>query len=722
MIDRNVCRKLDLTERENHIGPVFFIPHEVLKPDSKSTPFRIVFNTSANFHGYILNEYYAKGPQMINNLLGILLRFRKERFAMVGDIRKMYHSIKLSLRDQMTHLFLWRNLDENKDPDEYAITAVNFGDHLSAAVAIAALQKTVDLDENAFQKAENAFQKAKNAIKNNSYMDDILESCPNLDEGLKLMKEIEDILKQGGFYMKEWITSQVDKIVLKGDQEERSTPKEIEKEKILGLELERERDEFHFKAKLNFSIRKRKVRIQPDLKRSEVPENIPCILTKRQILAQVNGIFDPLGLISPFTVKAKILLRKLWGQDNKLGWDEEIPEHFRKEWVKFFTELYEIEDLQFNRSVKPINAIQDPSLIIFSDGSCDIYGAVAYVRWELDDGSYNVHLLAAQNRIAPLKVIDIVRLELSEAVISKRLRKFILTEMRYNFKRAYHIVDSEILKAMISKESYGFNTFAANRKGEIQQNTKPSEWYWMSGKFNAVDCITRGLSPKFLNSDSTWQKGPTFLYTHERDWPISQEFQIDDLPERPRLTFMMVDQKDNKIMRRIDIEWFRNLQYLVNTTRRIISLYRRFSEKFENKSGYLELVDLEKAEKMWIMDAQAELKDDVERGRLKGLCPRFQDGIIVVGGRTERWMAATWNQESFIILPYNHRFSTLITEDKHRKIGHLGIAATIAAVHSKFWILKIRKLATNISKDCIHCKKKYKYCLDKLCQNYLKKN
>ena len=347
------------------------------------------------------------------------------------------------------HLFLWRNLDENKDPDQYAITAVNFGDRPSAAVAIAALQKTVDLDEKASQKA-------KNAIKNNSYMDDILESCPNLDEGLKLMKEIEDILKQGGFYMKEWITSQVDKIVFKGDQEEISTPKEIEKEKILGLEWERERDEFHFKAKLNFSIRKRKVRIQPDLKRSEVPENIPCILTKRQILAQVNGIFDPLGLISPFTAKAKILLPKLWGQDNKLGWDEEI------------------------------------------------------------------------------------------------------------------------------------------------------------------------------------------------------------------------------------------------------------SVKSENKSGYLQLVDLEKAEKMWIMDAQAELKGDVERGRLKGLCPRFQDGIIVVGGRTERWMAATWNRESFILLPYNHRFSTLITEDIHRKIGHLGIAATIAAVRSKFWILKIQKLATKISKDCIPCKKKYK--------------
>ena len=171
---------------------------------------------------------------------------------------------------------------------------------------------------------------------------------------------------------------------------------------------------------------------------------------------------------------------------------------------------------------------------------------------------------------------------------------------------------------------------------------------------------------------------------------------------------MMVDQKDDKITCCIDIERFRKLQYLVNTTGRIISLYSRFSEKSENKSGYLQLVDLEKAEKMWIMDAQAELKGDVERGRLKGLCPRFQDGIIVVGGRTERWMAATWNRESFILLPYNHRFSTPITEDKHRKIGHLGIAATIAAIRSKFWVLKLRKLATKISKDCIPCKKKYK--------------
>ena len=83
----------------------------------------------------------------------------------------------------------------------------------------------------------------------------------------------------------------------------------------------------------------------------------------------------------------------------------------------------------------------------------------------------------AKNRIAPIKIVDIVHLELSGAVISKRLRCFIQEELRYQFEKVYHIVDSEIVKAMISKESYGFNTFAANRIGEIQSKTEVSEWY-----------------------------------------------------------------------------------------------------------------------------------------------------------------------------------------------------------------------------------------------------
>ena len=92
--------------------------------------------------------------------------------------------------------------------------------------------------------------------------------------------------------------------------------------------------------------------------------------------------------MSPFIVKAKILLRKLWGQDKKIGWDEPIPEQFRREWITFFIELYEVENITFKRCIKPVNTVGNPILIVFSDGSGDIYGAVAYIRWELEDGTF----------------------------------------------------------------------------------------------------------------------------------------------------------------------------------------------------------------------------------------------------------------------------------------------------------------------------------------------
>ena len=81
-------------------------------------------------------------------------------------------------------------------------------------------------------------------------------------------------------------------------------------------------------------------------------------------------------------------------------------------------------------------------------------------------------MIAAKNRIAPMKTVDIVQFELSGAVLGKRLRSFMQEKLRYSFEKVYHIVDSEIVKAMISRESYGFNTFAANCIGEIQQKIK----------------------------------------------------------------------------------------------------------------------------------------------------------------------------------------------------------------------------------------------------------
>lgn len=170
MIHRSVARKLTSKELDEYSGPVHYISHhEVLKPESKSTPVRIVFNSSANYMGHTLNDYWSKGPDLLNNLLGVLVRFRENEVAMMGDIKKMYHSVNIGILEKHTHRFLWRDMDTSRQPDTYIIQTVSFGDKPAGTIATVALRKTADLSQETYPEAAEV-------VKNNSYMDDILDS------------------------------------------------------------------------------------------------------------------------------------------------------------------------------------------------------------------------------------------------------------------------------------------------------------------------------------------------------------------------------------------------------------------------------------------------------------------------------------------------------------------------------------------------------------------
>ena len=97
-------RKLSKQEFEGYRGSVHYISHhEVLRPESKSTTVRIVFNSSAVFQGHRLNNYWMKGPDLLNNLFGVVLRFRENEIAFIGDI-SMYHRILITTYDLLQGL------------------------------------------------------------------------------------------------------------------------------------------------------------------------------------------------------------------------------------------------------------------------------------------------------------------------------------------------------------------------------------------------------------------------------------------------------------------------------------------------------------------------------------------------------------------------------------------------------------------------------------------
>ena len=87
--------------------------------------------------------------------MGVLIKFRQEEMGYIGDIRKVYHTLKITMPDQQTHRFLWRDLNPVKKPEEFAMKGVSFGDKLSATIVQLALRKTADFatnDKNQRQK------------------------------------------------------------------------------------------------------------------------------------------------------------------------------------------------------------------------------------------------------------------------------------------------------------------------------------------------------------------------------------------------------------------------------------------------------------------------------------------------------------------------------------------------------------------------------------------
>ena len=98
-----------------------------------------------------------------------------------------------------------------------------------------------------------------------------------------------------------------------------------------------------------------------------------------------------------------MMLRKLCGQKKRLDWDDAIPDHLRHEWITFFEELFQLEPVSIPRCINLRKSIEEPELILFFDASNEAYGAAAYVRWTLKNGTFAAQLIASKNRIAPVR-------------------------------------------------------------------------------------------------------------------------------------------------------------------------------------------------------------------------------------------------------------------------------------------------------------------------------
>ena len=440
-----------LLDNEMKQVPGWLLPHfPVFRPERQTTKTRIVFDASAKHTGVSLNDEILPGPKLQNDLVDILLRFRRNPIALVADISQMYLRIQIAPPDRRYFRFLWRNLDMKRKPEVYEFERVVFGKKS------APFEAQYTIQEHA-RTHQSQFPAAAETILESTYMDDSMDSTVDEQNAIDLYHQLSQLWEKAGMHARKWLSNSTH-VLKEVPQEDRLGKVDFNHEdlpstKTLGVVWIAETDVFTFNTK-------------------PPPTDLP--LTKRNVLKNVATLFDPLGLVTPYTIRAKILLQVMWTRG--LDWDEAIDGDLTEQVQQWFSELDDLKKVQVHRCLQPRTSPAETTIHTFVDASKDAFGAVSYVRNARLDGVVENRFIASKTKVAPLATMSIPRLELSAAVMGLRLAQTVSKVLQMAIGRAIFWSDSTNTLWWIRGNGRRFKPFVANRVGEIQAHTDPFQW------------------------------------------------------------------------------------------------------------------------------------------------------------------------------------------------------------------------------------------------------
>ena len=498
-------------------------------------------------------------------------------------------------------------------------------------------------------------------------------------------------------------------------------------ERMLGIIWDAERDVFRFLVRINLSPLKNKSRVGPDLSKSDLMSNPPEVISRRQYYSQVQSFFDPIGLLAPVLLKAKLILRKTWeGDCQKLKWDDPLPEVLVKEIIDYFIELFELEALVFPRSLWPKEeTVGDPDLVCFSDGSISAFGTVIYIRWRLVSSKWWTSLVTAKSKIAPKNRITIPRLELNGAVLAKRLREFVVAQVDLKINNIYHLVDSSTVLGYLHKQDSRLKPFEGVRVSEIQAagiflDGRLDKWSWIDGDLNPADWATKPRVVADLVPGGFWQMGPSFLRKDTTSWPIRLDFKTERLegellPKVHLSVFVCLDGNDvfSQLLDRVSSarKLFRVMVHVLKLVHSsscqsfdVLSV-RGIETGIELKHAVLVCVKLVQRKVYEDMLQSISSEDGKVRGRFRRLAPFLdENGIWRVGHRMREYTPFTADHRPPMFLPPVSRLTVLLMREAHEK-KHSGISETLAQFRMLgYWTTHAAKLAKSIRTRCMTCR------------------
>lgn len=659
----------------------YYLPHHgVLNENSLTTKLRVVFNGSFKTdNGVSLNDLQYTGPILQEDLVSIVLRFRQHNVVLCADIAKMYRMILVNPDHRALQKIFWRE-NSNEKLNEYTLNTVTYGTKSAPYLAIRCL-KQLGLENS------EKFPVASQVILKDFYVDDMLTGSSNREDAITLGKQVMSILRSGCMDLRKWVSNDSDVIKeLTGIDSNLDNVHFGEKDqnKTLGLYWAFKSDH------LMYSI------------------HFPCIggkITKRSILSSISRIFDPLGLLGPVIIIAKVLLQKLWNE--KLAWDETVPLEIDSKYRKLQEQFSYLHNLMIPRQV-----ICKDSIIIeihgYSDASMEAYGACVYMRSISSTHGIQVSLVYSKVKVAPLKSLTIPRLELCGALLLTKLVEKVKQSMTLTFHRTFFWTDSTVVLGWINTSPNLLNTFVSNRIAQIQDLSKESEWYYVKSEDNPADILSRGLTPEKIINCERWWKGPQWLSLDESNWPI-RNFERVDLPDiKSNLKVYVTVEAEQKF----DFERFSSFDKM----KRVVAYIFRFYNKLKRNEvyeGHLRSVELQNALKCLIKLAQfesfGEEISDIRRGNnlknksLLVLAPFIDgNGLLRVGGRLVL-SKFNYDKKHPILLSSKHKLTYLLFASEHKRLLHAGPQLLLSAIRENYWVIGGRNLARKTTFSCIRC-------------------
>ncbi|XP_043475015.1 uncharacterized protein LOC122506767 [Leptopilina heterotoma] len=404
-IEKGYARRLTEKEINEDKNKVWYLPHFAAVNPQKPKKLRMFFVAASKSHGESLNDHLLKGPDLLNSLPGILFKFREKKVAIGGDLKEMFHQVRIIKEDRSSQRFLWRD-KETKQIDTLEMNVMIFG-------AVCSPYTAHEVRNRNAQEFQKMYPDACNAVVNKHYMDDYYDSVDTVEEAIQRTKDVIHVHRQGGFEVRNW-TSNSEEVLNSLDPSviaPKGTSLVLTGEnytRVLGVRWSPETDSFLFV--IDFP------RIDKELFEGAKPP------TKRKVLKFLMSLFDPLGLLAIWTIQAKMIMQDIlrFGP----GWDEELPDDLKEKWFSWLKDIRDAQSLRIPRCYSgDLDRVRDIQLHIFADASTQAMSAVAYFRLEGDSGIRTV-LVIAKTRVAPIKILTVPRLEL-QAVMAVRMAPFI---------------------------------------------------------------------------------------------------------------------------------------------------------------------------------------------------------------------------------------------------------------------------------------------------------